>query len=213
MLKQPAFKASLTVEVVEPDGVFLLSEQGHHVLQGHLYRRLAPLLNGRHTSDQLVEKLSDIASPAEVCYSLLRLAQRGFLAAPPDGVPVERAAFWHAAGHNPVDAERRLCSSRASLECFGTVDSEPLAMTLRELGCSTGPSSGLDEKLTVVLTDDYLRDGLDDVNRRSLEDGRPWLLAKPVGSIIWIGPLFRPGQGPCWECLAQRLRPKREVDQ
>ena len=212
MLQRPAFKPSLTVEVVEPDGVFLLSEQSHDVLQGALYRRLAPLLDGRHTSDELVETLADVASPAEVCYALLRLEQRDFLAAPADGVPVERAAFWHAAGHDPVDAERRLCSSRVSIECFGTVDSEPLAIALRELGCSTGPSSGLDEQLTVVLTDDYLWGGLDNVNRRALEEGRYWLLAKPVGSSIWIGPLFRPGQGPCWECLAQRLRANREVD-
>ncbi|WP_446917096.1 hypothetical protein, partial [Klebsiella pneumoniae] len=54
MLARPAFKASLTVEVVEPDGVFLLSEQGHDVLQGALYRRLAPLLDGRHGADALI---------------------------------------------------------------------------------------------------------------------------------------------------------------
>src|SRR5262249_51835764 len=53
--------------------------------------------------------------------------------------------------------------------------------------------------------------GLDDFNRAALASGRPWLLAKPVGSVVWLGPLFRHGQGACWECLAQRLRGNREV--
>src|SRR5262249_7620256 len=28
---------------------------------------------------------------------------------------------------------------------------------------------------------------------------------KPTGRQVWIGPLFRPGQTGCWECLARRL--------
>ena len=32
-----------------------------------------------------------------------------------------------------------------------------------------------------------------------LRNGRTWLLLRPVGRQIWIGPLFRPGLTACWE--------------
>lgn len=35
---------------------------------------------------------------------------------------------------------------------------------------------------------------------------------KPVGAVIWVGPLFVPGKTGCWECLAKRLRGNREVE-
>lgn len=68
-----------------------------------------------------------------------------------------------------------------------------------------------DGQLTVVITDDYLRPELRDINRQALASGRPWLLAKPVGAEIWLGPLFRPDVTGCWECLAHRLAHNREV--
>ena len=60
--------------------------------------------------------------------------------------------------------------------------------------------------ITVALTDDYLRPELEDLNRRALRTRRPWLLAKPWGSVTWVGPLFFPGTTCCWKCLEQRLR-------
>ena len=67
-------------------------------------------------------------------------------------------------------------------------------------------------QLAVVLSDDYLRADLKAFNQESLANKRPWLLVKPVGSQIWIGPLFLPGQTGCWECLAHRLRANRPIE-
>ena len=66
--------------------------------------------------------------------------------------------------------------------------------------------------LGVVLTDDYLRPGLQEYNRQALADGRPWLLVKPVGCQLWVGPVFQPGTTGCWECLAQRLGLNRAAE-
>ena len=41
MIHKPVFRASYHVEVVAPEGVFLLSEHGHSVLKGELNCRLA----------------------------------------------------------------------------------------------------------------------------------------------------------------------------
>ena len=35
---------------------------------------------------------------------------------------------------------------------------------------------------------------------------RPWLLAKPVGAVLWVGPIFQPDTTGCWACLARRIR-------
>ena len=60
--------------------------------------------------------------------------------------------------------------------------------------------------LGAVLVDGYQRTELAAHNAKFLRLGRPWLLVRPLGRQIWIGPLFRPGVTGCWECLAQRLR-------
>lgn len=66
--------------------------------------------------------------------------------------------------------------------------------------------------LLIVLTDDYLQPELAKINQIALRLNQPWLLAKPVGGILWLGPIFVPGKTGCWQCLAQRLRGNREVE-
>ena len=65
--------------------------------------------------------------------------------------------------------------------------------------------------LLVTLTDDHLRPGLAALNAAALATDRPWLLARPGGRQLWLGPLLRPGHGACWTCLAERLRTNRAV--
>ena len=74
---------------------------------------------------------------------------------------------------------------------------------------------------SIVTVADYLDPRLEDVNRQALATGRPWMLARPHGTIVWVGPVFAPGRGPCWACMAARLRavraawrlPERRVDE
>ncbi len=53
---------------------------------------------------------------------------------------------------------------------------------------------------------------LAEVNRRHLETKTPWTLVRPLGIEPLFGPIFRAdGSGPCWDCLATRLRSHKEV--
>jgi hypothetical protein len=204
---RPQFKPSLHVEVVDSEGVYLLSEQGHFVLIGELYCQLAPLLDGRHTVDDIVDALADTDSPARVYYALTLLEQRGYVVEGTADAPSERAAFWWGLGVDAAAAERRLADSAVALASFGGVSLEPFAAALAKLGVRVAEHGDF----TVAQTDDYLQDGLAELNAAALAADRPWLLVKPVGAQLWIGPVFRPGQTACWECLAQRLRGNREV--
>ncbi len=65
--------------------------------------------------------------------------------------------------------------------------------------------------LTVTLVNDYLEARLAELNRKHLSDHTPWLLVQPSGIFPLVGPVFSPGKGPCWACLADRMKRNREV--
>lgn len=47
---------------------------------------------------------------------------------------------------------------------------------------------------------------------RRLESGKPWMLVRSRGIQPLFGPVFlADGAGPCWACLAYRLRAHQEV--
>jgi ribosomal protein S12 methylthiotransferase accessory factor len=207
MILRPSFRASFHVEFA--DGIYLLSERSHSVLRGRLYRRLAPLLDGRLTSDEIVDRLRGEASAAEVYYALDALERKGYIGEADDGaIPADRVRYWQAHGLHASEAEHRLHQSRVELVALGDIQVDAFSSAIIALGMQHGANA----ELQVVLTDDYLREGLSDFNAAALASGRPWLIAKPVGTVLWIGPVFRPGLTGCWECMAQRLRANRVVE-
>src|SRR5262249_21634144 len=62
-----------------------------------------------------------------------------------------------------------------------------------------------------AMVSDYLEGRLDQVNRQHLSDRTPWLLTQTSGIFPLVGPVFRPGEGACWACLAERMQRNREV--
>ncbi len=208
MNRRLMFKPSFHVEVVEPEGAFLLAEREHFVLKGKLACQLAPLLNGQYTADEIVDRVTGDTDPAKIYYSLRWLEDKGYVVADVPDVSVERAVLWHALDLEPLATESLLNERGVSLAGFGNVPIESFSSTLTSLNARIVESG----EFTIVLADDYLREGLADFNNSALLSGRPWLLMKPVGTVAWIGPIFRPGQTACWECLAHRLRANRIVE-
>jgi len=208
MIDRPKFKSCFHVEIVESVGVFLLAESDYFVLIGHLYELIAPLLDGKRTPDDILDILEDRVSPSEVYYALMLMEQKGYIVESTDELPSEIAAFYSLLDVTPELATKRLGSTKVAVTACGNVPTEPLISLLESLNIQVGDSGDL----AVVLTDDYLQDGLDAFNRQALQSQTPWILIKPVGAIIWIGPIFVPGKTGCWECLAQRLRSNRPVE-
>jgi len=208
MINKPKFKDHFHVEVSEPKVVFLLSEKEHFALRGRLYALLAPLIDGYHTVEQITEQLQGQASAAEVAYALKLLEQKRYITEADSTLPTEVAAFWSLLDIDTKVATQRLQETRVSITAYGTVPTQPLISTLTSLNLRVSNEGDF----AVVLADDYLQVGLDTFNQEALQARRPWLLVKPVGAVLWIGPLFRPGITGCWECLAQRLRANREIE-
>ena len=208
MLNKPQFKRCYHVETVAPEGVFVLSENQSSLLKGQLYQQLVPLMNGQHTVDEIVDLMQEHTSAAEVYYALMLMEKTGYLVENENKLTTSVAAFYETLNVNTTEAARRLQNLKVAVRAVGAVTIEPIISVLESLNITVAAEG----ELEVILTDDYLQDGLEAFNQNALQSQRPWLLVKPVGTLIWIGPLLVPGKTGCWACLAQRLRANRPVE-
>lgn len=204
------------VEVIEPKQVYLLGEQANYALTGQLYCQILPLLDGQHNREQIVEKLDGEVPEEYIDYVLERLAEKGYLTEAAPELSSEVAAFWSELGIAPPVAAEAL-RQPVTLTPVGNISEVTVAAlttALRDIGISvqTPTEAGSPTALNVVLTDDYLQPELAKINKQALESQQTWLLDKPVGSVLWLGPVFVPGKTGCWDCLAHRLRGNREVE-
>ena len=208
MLTRPAFNTCYDITLVDDTNTLLLSERGIHLFSGSAYQAVAALLGDGRSVDEIVDSVTPGVSAAEVYYVLDRLEKCGAIRECDDSLPPPVAQFWDALGVAPGTAARALAEARVTLVTIGTTSTEPLAESLASLGIGVG-SAGT---FSIVLTDDYLQPELEALNDAQLRDRMPWLLARPVGSILWIGPLFRPGVTACWACMAHRVRTQRVAE-
>ncbi len=187
--------------VVPSEGIILLGERNQAALLGTVYELVLPLVDGQRTPGQIAVALQGRASPADVFYCLTRLLTEGFVTG--DILPAEaERGFWTGLDIESSASRERLAKTPV---CLHSSDAELANMAACALSTS-GVSLSEEGVLDLQFTDDYLALELGEWNKHALEQQRPWLLVQPFGSLLLIGPLFRPGVTACWECLAQRLR-------
>lgn len=205
----PAIKHHLRVAPGGGETLYLIGEREHFMLRGRIYRLLVPLLDGRRTTAELIEALAREASAAEVVYALSRLEQRGYLA---ERAPApEIGGFWQGLGEDAGRAAERLASTPVAVMAAGGESAQPLAEALSEAGVEVRGDAA-EAALVVVVTSDYLAPELEAWCRRALREAVRWVPVKPGGVEPWMGPVLDSRAGPCWECLAHRLRENRPVE-
>jgi oxazoline/thiazoline synthase len=206
MLKRPRLKASLTLATVDENKLFLISEQRHVLLEGRVAAAVAPLLTGELTTAEIAAELAELPL-AEVLGTVDKLQRLGQVVEGPGAGAASSVAWWDAAGIDPDQAAERLDAFTVSVSAIGDAPAGLVEDLLAGAGLPTG-----DGGFPVVITEDYLAEGLDERNRRQVAAGEPWLLARLTGERLWLGPHFRPGETPCWECMAVRLEGNRQVE-
>ena len=207
-LKVLEFKRHLRVEPHGDDRVFLIGERDRFMLQGTIHAQVAPLVDGRRTVGDIAAALQGRVAPAEVFYSLHTLEQLGYVTEHvPDAAP-ERVAFWQSQGLNAAQTIARLAATAVSIQAWGGLDPASLASALIDAGAQVNERA----PLRILLVEDFLLPDLQAHNREALATKAAWMVVKPSGSAPWIGPIFRPGEGPCWACLAHRLVANRPVE-
>jgi ribosomal protein S12 methylthiotransferase accessory factor len=208
ILNKPKFKDRFHVESIERESVFLLSERDSVLLNNRLYELLTPLLDGHHTVDEIIDRLEGKASASEVYYALMWMEHKGYIVESDNPLPSPLAIFCDTLNVDSREAQRQLQATRVALKAFGSIATSEFTSTLESLQIQVSDEGNI----AIVLTDDYLCEGLEAFNQKSLQSKRPWMLVKPVGTTIWIGPIVYPGKTGCWQCLAQRLRDNKPVE-
>ncbi len=210
MIRVPSFKAHLKPVIIPDEGVLLLSEDGATALYGKLYERVAPLIDGMHSDDDIACALSGKMDAARVYYALLLLEKNGQIAESVPAMEAERVGFWHGLGLDPEAAEATLRASRVRVLAAGGMNPEPLLAALTDLNIAITTNQNK-STLDLVVTDDYLRNELQDIAAAARAAGRRWMLLRPVGFEIWIGPLFVPEATGCLACLWHKLTRHRLI--
>jgi ribosomal protein S12 methylthiotransferase accessory factor len=215
-MKKPQFKPHFCIEIVQPDAVYLLSEGSSTVLKGRLYCQLTPFLNGNYTVEEIISKLKGKVPITSIYYALQKLKSKGYITEAVGNLSPNIAAFWSLLNMDLQSCFNHLQETVVSVASFGGIPTDPLIVALESVGIQVRDSKSeiqeFKKSLTVVLTNDYLQPDLEQFNQAALEANRPWVLVKPVGVMLWLGPIFYPGRTGCWQCLAQRLYGNREVE-
>ena len=211
----PWYRAARTA-----DGVVLEWADRALVFSGNgartLLPELLPLLDGRHTVEEIVAELGAGAGAA-VRAALAELAGRGVLLPGPPlcepGGPGETALLLAALeeGESPRSV-LDILGRRRVLVAGGGVEAEEIRRLVERSGLACGPPVSLSEAcgadwgdlLVAAPGSRELRE-LEPLNERALRDGLPWLQVLPFdGRHAAIGPLFVPGETCCRRCYLLR---------
>lgn len=235
MLNKPCFKPCYFVATIEPDQVFLISEREKICLSDRFSYLVASLIDGQRTSDEIIEAIQwqllqqeDLPqdnpnNPAffqlilkistQIQAALFNLEKEGYLVEKSDLLPNNLATFCHHLQVNPEQAAQRLKSTKVAVKSNNYLPVEDFITNLKSLQIKVVNESELEPAdLIVIVTEDYLDPYLQEFNQKSLQSQIPWLLVKPVGTMVWLGPIFDGSQTACWQCLASRLQDNRPIE-
>jgi oxazoline/thiazoline synthase len=203
------WRAQFTPAFVDGEAAYLVSEHDVLILEGVVLGAIAPLVDGTHTADEIVDYLQDRFARPMIRAVLDELSSRSLTTTEPAPTPHEDA-FFEAIGQHGSETVRRLNRARVRLVGVGGHDLEELGCALQVAGMALhdgGPESACD--LLIAVVDDYLNPALSELNACQLECGVPWLLARTHATTVWTGPVFVPRVTACWMCLQSRLESNR----
>ena len=207
MITRPAFKAKFHIETVPGVGFFLLSETECFILEEPHLRHVIPLIDGSRTTDQIVAALQSSLAPQEVYAAIESLEREGHIQEADLTMPPQWGAFWSELNVDTNSLPALLSNLSVQVLALGDIDPRQMEEIVRSFGVAISTHGNF----LVVLADDYLNPQLDEINKDSLRTGTPWLLLKPTGVNIWLGPIFVREKTACWRCLENRLRNNRKV--
>ncbi|WP_410623552.1 TOMM precursor leader peptide-binding protein [Amycolatopsis sp. cmx-8-4] len=214
----PAFRRHLRAEVRAGKGAYLFSERGVIAMHGAKIESLAALLDGTHDLDRLLRGRPGGMAPEEVAALLTQLVDAGLVTLrkgtggtrPGD----ERAlAYWDACGIDAdvVAARPGTVALIAVGDSAAGTDPGAVERALADAGIEVLPADAGVADLSIVLCADYLDPRLAEIDVEHRRIGRPWLLTRPSGAQVWIGPVLQPGEA-CWHCLTHRLWGHRHAE-
>lgn len=201
------FKQNFHVEIVDSEQVVLFSEDNYFLLAGAIYAAIARILVHNPMSEEAITESLLSKFPLNCIKDAFnRLHTKEFLSIFCNKTPKNVSAFWCELNLNrKVNSKPSVAIKNFSSHC-----SSQLISALKSLAVNVENSDLGD--FFIVIVNNYICDELVAFNELRLQDKKPWMLLKPSGRIIWIGPIINPINTGCWNCLTERLRENRRVE-
>lgn len=210
-------KRHLRAVLVPGEAVYLLSSRGiSTVLRGRHAETLVPLLDGTRSLAEVLDEASAAIPVPEAGQAVAELARARLISyhSPSDGERRDghaAEAYWDLAGLDGERATRRLAAMRVALRTLGRADDTELRRACLASDLTVTEPDDPAAELSLVICEDYLDPRLGDIDREHRAQDRPWLVTRLCGAEPWVGPVFR-ADGPCWTCMADRLRNHRQAE-
>jgi ribosomal protein S12 methylthiotransferase accessory factor len=209
MLKNPRLRYCYHAYFLDKDNVLLMSEKDKTLLTGKLFNLVLYKIQQMGAPvEELVTRLEGQASKLEIYYALEVLEKKGYITEAAPQLPQEECAYWNSQGIEVNSLINVLQEKKVSIKTISPLTRDVFLQAFSAVGIRTGKTGALN----VIITDDYEREELRQINREAVKTKQPWMPVKPVGVELWLGPIFLPGKTGCWECLKQRLIINRPVN-
>lgn len=215
ILNAPAIslKQHLSIHKLDDQHLLVLGENEHYLLSGSIYGRLCPLLKEIHSADAIASALQNEFPAVQVYHALSRLEVLGVLTIVTDRtLGPDAKAFWCSLGVSSDDISQKLGSTPVGVCSTCTSDPNVLLLqtALQNLGIQVVPE--VEAKFVIALTDHYLAPALEELAQRMAQTDKTWIVAKPRGRVLWLGPIIQPATQDNWSCLLHRLRENLAID-
>jgi ribosomal protein S12 methylthiotransferase accessory factor len=130
VIKKPRLKNKFRCELVDSEGVFLLSETETIFLGNPLFQKIIPLLDGTLTEEEIVDKLRTELPEAYIFYALMELEQKGFIVENDLVLEPNLTLFCESLSLDIHNVQKRLQSSQVSLRALGSLSCKNLRDSL-----------------------------------------------------------------------------------
>lgn len=212
MIKIPSFQYHFTVEIINGEGVLLISEDKTYILHGTLYEEIAKVMDGHKTTIEISNLISNDKNATNIHYAFLMLEQKGFICEANNSLAKSISAFWATESLDGNIASKRLSKEKVWIHSIGTVSDCLIKSAISQEGIEFADGRE-NASLAVVITDDYLNPELEQFNIEALKSNLTWLLIRPLGKEILIGPWFISNSTACYQCLLLKLRRHKLVEE
>lgn len=205
------FKPGVRVEILDAERILILHHRQRNILSQPLLPHLVPLIDGVRTVAAIVQAC-DHVPPNHVLHTLEYLLRSAYLQAVVAGPQAEEAtlAYWELLRNHAAPLLSAAAGKQIAVHCL------PAVAHLQASLCTSLQASGLqiakEARLLIVLTDDYLRQELQELVAAAQAAGRALLLVKSDGLQPSFGPIIHPQMGSCLHCLQFWIRHNHPVE-
>jgi bacteriocin biosynthesis cyclodehydratase domain-containing protein len=188
------------------DRLFWITGSDQGVFEAPYAGMLAVCLRSESRTSRVLGRLPNSVARTAARASLRTMIESGLVEVSPQRGPAESThRGLRSASQRP---NRNIVERRVTPIVFDKELAGPFTGVLQSTGLKLVARAGL----WIVAVKDYLDRRLQFVHLECLPRQRAWMIVKPAGDEIWIGPIFHPPDTVCWACLAVRLREHRWVE-